>query len=606
VVVVTNSTQDTMDIDLQIHVPQGSVAIQGTLSSAMIPLTLPAFSVKTHTFYFYFPTAGTFSHYPAHAFCDGQLLGFVSEGSRCLQAVDHFSVLNTQSWDYIASRATLEELLRYLERENLLEVNLSKIAWRCREKKAFAQIVQTLSRRCLFDGEIYGYALLHDEPFVIRECFPQWMTAKFGPEATKLFVDTPLFIQDPFYSSIALEQVDFYPLVHGRFHAVGERVTRQNSSLNRHYLAFLRYLVQKPERNDLDSLVLAYFLTLFGRLNEAAAVLQQVTPHRPHAPTLHASGSTLPCAHATLLVTEAARSVTSRVQKFRPTLQWDYLQAFLALAGVYPLNEAKENEHEMERGAAFAQRIIDPYLSYRIPRWQRRFQHLHQLLQPIITPRDSENPQLESSSSMDKASSSSSSPALTPGTMLEVSLREAENELHCDCRGLQAVSIEFFLLDIELLFSNNPFAQDRPDNFMFVAPHGSWTAPVEAAHNVIAIPAHLREAHAMIEIRGIGTSIRKNIFHFAHTFRLFVQEEQCQLVVLNPAGGPLIQQYVKVYVKKFNGTVAFYKDGYTDLRGSFEYGSVSTTSLSEVARFALLIVSDTHGAMIREVAPPPN
>jgi len=67
---------------------------------------------------------------------------------------------------------------------------------------------------------------------------------------------------------------------------------------------------------------------------------------------------------------------------------------------------------------------------------------------------------------------------------------------------------------------------------------------------------------------------------------------------------PLAATYVKVYARKRGGAVAFYKDGYTDLRGWFDYASLSTTELDFVERFAILVCSDQAGAAILEAAPP--
>jgi hypothetical protein len=50
--------------------------------------------------------------------------------------------------------------------------------------------------------------------------------------------------------------------------------------------------------------------------------------------------------------------------------------------------------------------------------------------------------------------------------------------------------------------------------------------------------------------------------------------------------------------------VRFFKDGYTDLRGGFEYTSLSTTELDFAQKFSLLILSDHHGAVVREANPP--
>jgi hypothetical protein len=88
---------------------------------------------------------------------------------------------------------------------------------------------------------------------------------------------------------------------------------------------------------------------------------------------------------------------------------------------------------------------------------------------------------------------------------------------------------------------------------------------------------------------------------------------------------------VKVYARLKNGQIRFYKDGYTDLRGKFDYASLNTGSeapgpeprassgapangfdyqmlrpaeLGEIDRLAILVLSDTHGTVVREVAPP--
>ncbi|HEY3788602.1 MAG TPA: hypothetical protein VGL71_07095, partial [Urbifossiella sp.] len=69
-------------------------------------------------------------------------------------------------------------------------------------------------------------------------------------------------------------------------------------------------------------------------------------------------------------------------------------------------------------------------------------------------------------------------------------------------------------------------------------------------------------------------------------------------------GKPLTKVYIKVYAKLADGSVKFHKDGYTDLRGRFDYASVNTPERQAIQRFAVLILSDDHGAVIREAAPP--
>ena len=70
------------------------------------------------------------------------------------------------------------------------------------------------------------------------------------------------------------------------------------------------------------------------------------------------------------------------------------------------------------------------------------------------------------------------------------------------------------------------------------------------------------------------------------------------------AGKPLSKVYVKVYARLADGSVKFHKDGYTDLRGRFDYASVNTPERQAIQRFAILVLSDDRGAQIRDVAPP--
>ncbi len=62
--------------------------------------------------------------------------------------------------------------------------------------------------------------------------------------------------------------------------------------------------------------------------------------------------------------------------------------------------------------------------------------------------------------------------------------------------------------------------------------------------------------------------------------------------------------YVKVFSKDKSGNIKFYKDGYTDLRGRFEYASLCSDSLEEIDKFSILIMDDNLGSLIKEVSVP--
>ncbi len=81
-----------------------------------------------------------------------------------------------------------------------------------------------------------------------------------------------------------------------------------------------------------------------------------------------------------------------------------------------------------------------------------------------------------------------------------------------------------------------------------------------------------------------------------------------ELKVTEKESGKLLPRvYVKVFAQKKGGSTSspfFYKDGYTDIRGKFDYAQTSGNRLKDVERFAILIMSDTLGSIIKECNPP--
>jgi len=66
---------------------------------------------------------------------------------------------------------------------------------------------------------------------------------------------------------------------------------------------------------------------------------------------------------------------------------------------------------------------------------------------------------------------------------------------------------------------------------------------------------------------------------------------------------PLEGAYVKVYAKHNDGSVRFYKDGYSDLRGIFDYATLSTEDWATVSRYAILVIHPELGTWIQEAEP---
>jgi hypothetical protein len=120
---------------------------------------------------------------------------------------------------------------------------------------------------------------------------------------------------------------------------------------------------------------------------------------------------------------------------------------------------------------------------------------------------------------------------------------------------------------------------------------------------VVDLPKEFLDRNVMIELTGGG--VTKAQPYYPNSLNVELTENYGQLRVLHEQSGkPLAQVYVKVYARMASGEVKLYKDGYTDLRGRFDYTSLNTSEIGSVERFAVLVLSDTAGAVVREVAPP--
>ena len=94
--------------------------------------------------------------------------------------------------------------------------------------------------------------------------------------------------------------------------------------------------------------------------------------------------------------------------------------------------------------------------------------------------------------------------------------------------------------------------------------------------------------------------------YFSNSLNVSITENIGEVKVLDENMKPLKKVYVKCFSKNSSEVVSFYKDGYTDLRGRFNYVSLNTDNLSSITKFSILIMDDNFGSLIKESNPPPN
>ncbi|MFV1966941.1 MAG: hypothetical protein ACC628_16060 [Pirellulaceae bacterium] len=458
-----------------------------------------------------------------------------------LAVVEIPSRVDRTSWQYISQYGTSEEVLEYLRHQNLHRIDLEKIAFRMSERAFFQSVVDLLSRRHAYHHTLWSYGIRHDEVPAIQEFLQH--SDEFVAQCGP-HISSPLLSVDPVQRH-TYQHLDYRPLVNARAHSLGTRRQILNERLHSQYHRLLDILSCKAQLDNEDLLAVTYYLLLQDRVGEALDFFQRV---------------------------EAATLVTR--------LQYDYFAAYLAI---------------YREDLDVAREAVARYKDHPVDHWRDLFAAMGQQLREIdgadvevLDPENRDQTQTELAAS-------------EPGFDFQVEAKK----VRIDYQNLEQVRVQYYLMDIELLFSRNPFVQQYSSQFSHIRPNLAQdvSLPGDANAFEFPLPEELHNRNVLVEIRGAGQATSQA--YYSNSLALQVIENYGQVrVTEKTSGGPLSRVYVKVYARMRDGSVRFYKDGYTDLRGRFDYASLNTNELDSVDRFALLVLSDQHGASVREAGPP--
>ncbi|MFP4582437.1 MAG: hypothetical protein ACLFN9_03550 [Desulfococcaceae bacterium] len=368
--------------------------------------------------------------------------------------------------------------------------------------------------------------------------------SRSGNLATKYgpTLDSPLLTIDPFRREV-YAHLEYRPLVNARAHVRG-RPTIDNPEIFDQYQRFLNVMIHTPRPGGEKLLEAVYYLLLQDRVKEAAEVFGRIDPSEP-----------------------------------RTRMQYDYAQIYLDFS-----------QRNLER----ARTIATKYADLPVPRWRDRFRNVLAQLDEIAgEPRETVDPEDRSQT---QEALVESAPSLN--------LRLSDDAILLTHRNLESCELRFYPVDVELLFSRNPFPTDRRAQVPPVRPRKVVAVTLDdSGQTRAAIPESLRSANLIVEAAAAGLSRAET--RYANDLDVTVIESYGHLrVVARKDGTPIPAAYVKAYARVAGEGVQFYKDGYTDLRGKFDYLSLGSDLVDRVRRLAILVLTEEHGAAIREAAPP--
>jgi hypothetical protein len=553
-VAITNSSETRHEINLVTEIPQGSVPVISLEYMKSTTLTIEPLSTEVVEFFFYFPREGEFTCYPASINKDGCLVTTAT-------GVDNLKVVRTRQMPElktitdILSMGNKSDILAFMEKENLHNADIfqfTNIYWLLDDEKFYRDVVTLLRKKFIYEDTVWSFSIKHGDfegfvEYINNTGVDSGYFTQLGGEDL-LYIDSPVLKVDKFTFK------EYNPLINPRVHDIGEfKHNILNRDFKATYLEFLKYLFQKTFLTSQDYTYFCTYLLLQDRIDDCLSLYGHIK----------------------------AEDIGNDMK-----MQYHYLTAYLDLYNDYPkFTKARE--------------ICSYYLNYPVFSWRNRFVDLLNQISEF----DGETELLEKQ---------------TDETDADKNQRQAKKEEYISSelsgktvkitsKNITALTVKFYKIDLEIMYSQDPFLSVDQNDYSYVIPNHiiekSIEMNAEYTTDIVPIPDNLVQNNLIIQIS--SGALSENLTYFPTSMKVYIVKNFGQIKVTSEeTEKPLSNIYIKCFSKKTNGSIAFYKDGYTDLRGTFEYTSVHNSDFQDVQEFSILVYSDKHGALIKQTKPP--
>ncbi|MGB0742988.1 MAG: hypothetical protein ACPGSB_00545, partial [Opitutales bacterium] len=314
--VLTNPTSTRRKVDILYQVPAGAMPVNGGMQTKSLHANLQAYSTQSTEYYFYFPAAGEFPHYPVHVAQNEAVLAAAEPF--VFNVVEKINEIDEESWDHISQFGTEAQVIHFLKTHNLDRLNLNQIAWRVRSKDFFAKILDLLENRKVFNQVLWSYSIEHRDIARMNEYLPHTNLAT----SSGRILESPLLKIDPVTRHM-YQHKEYWPLVNARIFKLGGQRKILNQSFYQQYEDFMKMLTYRPSLTQDDLMGVVIYMLLQDRVEEA----------------MEAYGS------------------IDRAQ-LSTKIQYDYMAAYMAFYREEPDT---------------ARQIAEKYEDYPVERWQKLF-----------------------------------------------------------------------------------------------------------------------------------------------------------------------------------------------------------------------------------------
>eukprot|EP01135_Chromosphaera_perkinsii_P000481 Nk52_evm35s96 gene=Nk52_evmTU35s96 len=560
-VTVMNMSREEQLFSLFVCKPDKSVPLKGFRNGQLKYLEVKAKSIGTFTFYFYFPKyIGDAFHYPVQVGRGDCVIAWPPKRSLLVETAEESSD-PSMALERMIAGGDCDNILQLLKTSDLRSIDLSVISTRVlMQKEFFKELIQILRDRMVYDPYIWKFSFVHREMKGIGE----YLLAQ--NDKTRVLLRVGKYFKCNFMQYSALDSLDFLhleylPFVHVRYHPLDRQSTLFNSSISDKYADLVDLLKYMPEFDVRCNLVISYHLILQGRFSLAQSFFMQ-------AETL--------CAKE--------KSESFKVSR-------DYFRVYFAFF--------KEDKDKLEEARATCMQ----YVNYPIRKFGKLFGNALRQLNQILSTDDKINQWSSKEFSSEEVGTEASVDIAVKGEHLAVHYFGFPKE--SDLKTW----IKYYKVDIESMFSANPFSSKRIEMFSCVKENsmvsfGDEHAISSSAGKLkIEIQKEYANSNVVVEF---GCELASAwTLYFSNAIAVPINERLGELKVFRKETGKCLPGvYIKVYAQAGNsGDVHFYKDGFTDLRGCFDYVSLNNDFVDKVTLFSILVLSEECGSMIKEVRP---
>ncbi len=217
-------------------------------------------------------------------------------------------------------------------------------------------------------------------------------------------------------------------------------------------------------------------------------------------------------------------------------LQYDYFAAYIDFVIGYPK-------------FSIAKEICQKYLTYPVLSWRKLFIEISEQLEEAEE-KEPDHMEIESSKEAVYGNKQNQQNAVKEEV---VTLEIQKAQLTITHQNLSEFTLAFYRVDLEVLFSKNPFITKEKDEFSFIQPAESKQITIDNPHDlqktIVEIPENLRKYNLYIDLKTENKTLSET--YFSNSLQVHLIEAFGQVKVLDLQNKPLPKVLTLLLLKIF-------------------------------------------------------